>query len=153
MKWVIADHMRAEIHAFTGLNLSGNRSVAQIHPVGGRQGKDIDGERIRSAAVAGLPGTRVIFSTTVQDEGWEERPWRAVIVGPGWGFAAKGGLRAVRIPNLDFLDDPSAKRCDPDFEMGFDIARTLDDGKGWTFGNPGTLQKQIRCIRVDRIDL
>ena len=65
MKWIIAPQTRVEIHAFTGLNLSGNRSVAQIYPAGGRQGKDIDGARLRSVAVAGLPGTRVVFSSTV----------------------------------------------------------------------------------------
>lgn len=153
MKWIIAPQTRVEIHAFTGLNLSGNRSVAQIYPAGGRQGKDIDGARLRSVAVAGLPGTRVVFSSTVAEEGWEERPWRAIVVGPDWGFQAKGGLRAVRVPHIDQLSDAHAKRFDPDFEVSYDWADTLDDGKGWTYGRAGTLEMNVRCIRIDRIEL
>ena len=153
MKWEIADHLRVEIHAFTGLNLSGNRSVAQIYPAGGRQGDEIEGERIRSVAIAGLPGTRVVFCTTIDDEHWTERPWRAVVVGPDWGFGTKGGLRGVRIPDLDLLAEPTARRGDPDFEMGFDLADSLEDGRGWSYGNPGKLQMNIRCIRIDRVEL
>lgn len=153
MKWVIAPNSRVEIHAFAGLNHSGNRDAASVHPVGGRQGQDIDGSRIRSVAVAGLPGTRVVFCTSVSDTDWMDRPWRAVVVGPDWGFKARGGLCGVRIPNLDCQDDPTAKRWDPDFEVSYDIADSLDAGEGWTYGNPGTLQRKIVCIRIDRIAL
>ena len=150
MKWVIAPHSRAEIHSFTGLNLSGLRTVAEIFPAGGLQGQEIDGSTMRSAVVGGLPGTRVVFCTTISDD-WLERPWRAFVIEDKRGFRAKGGMTGVRVPDIDMVNGPTDRRTDPDFEQSFDFAETLEAGKGWTFGNPGKIQGNVRCIRIDRV--
>ena len=34
---------------------------------------------------------------------------------------------------------------------GFPIAKTLDDGSGWTFGRAGALRNRVHAIRVDKL--
>lgn len=147
MDWDIAENMRVDIVAYEKHNLSGQHHAVQIFP-SGRQGDLPD--RLGSVLVAGPLGVRVIFKTSAVGD-WQRAPWRCVQLVKGHCFKAKNGFAAVRVPDLDFLDKPTAQRTDPDFEESFPIVASLDQGSGWTFGRPGVLKDHIVQIRVERI--
>ncbi len=155
MIWKIAPRMRCDIQAFSGLNFSGRRSLVEIHPVGGRQGAEIEPGDLGSVGIVADPGTRVLLRTSELDDGWEERPWRCILVDEKHCYRLKDGRTAVRVPDLDWLDEPDARRCDPDFQASFLPVDTLEEGMAsgeWTFGRPGTLRGRVRVIVVDRVD-
>jgi hypothetical protein len=66
-------------------------------------------------------------------------------------FGLKDGRRAFRLPNLENLDEPAARRSDPDFECSYNYAETLADGEDWSYGLPGTLNGRVKMIRIDRV--
>ena len=151
MEWDIPPKTRCDIIAFTGVNFSGHRYEVNIHPVGGLQGDDLDGEHVQSIAIVGRPATRVILKTTVAEKDWEERPWRCITVTAEAAYKTKEGKLAVRVPDLDWLDAPNAPRSDPDFQGSFDQVASLAKGTGWTFGRSGPpwLKDNIRAIKVE----
>jgi hypothetical protein len=150
MEWVIAEHSRCDIHFYSGINFSGEHRVVHIHPAGGRQGQKIDDFPFQSVAIAAPMGTRIVFATSVQDD-WEQRPWRAVELRKGEGFKDQNGLPAVRVPDLNWLDKPVARRTDPDFQEGFRGAQAQSERPAWSYGRgPGELSGAVACIRVDR---
>lgn len=150
MDWFIAPHTRADLHVFTGINFSGERRVTSIHPAGGRQGATLNNFKIRSLALVGPPGTRIYLCTSVLEEGWEDRPWRAMTVDKKVAYRTKDGKWAVRIPDLDWLDKANAHRTDPDFQQSFPQVGSPDDGSGWTFGRSGAMpiKDNVAAIRV-----
>lgn len=151
MEWVIAEHTRCDLHFFSGINFSGEHRVVHIHPAGGRQGQKIDDFPFQSVAVAGPLHTRVIFQTSVSED-WEKRPWRAVELRPKEGFKDQNGLAAVRIPDLNWLDKPAARRADPDFQEGFRQAETAGERPAWTYGRgPGDISGGVVCVRIERL--
>jgi len=154
MDWNIAPHSRVDLHVFSGINFSGERRVASIHPAGGLQKSKLNNFKFRSIAIVGRPGTRVIMCTSVLDIGWEARPWRAMIIKKSDGYRMKDGKLAIRIPDLDWLDAGNAHRTDPDFQQTFPQVGSPDDGTGWTYGRSGnlSLNDNIQQIRVDRPD-
>ena len=152
MDWIIAPKVRCDIRAWSGTNFSGYHKLARIFAAGGRQGEEVDGLALSSCWVVAPFGTRVVFSAApAEDEGWLTSPWRAVVIAKGSCFMTNTGLPAVRIPDLDWLDKPNAQRTDPDFQEGFPIAKTLDDGSGWTFGRAGALRNRVHAIRIDKL--
>ncbi len=150
MEWTIAPHTRADIHAFSGINFSGERRAASIHPAGGLQGDKFKDFAFRSVAIVAPPGTFVVLATSVLPEGWDERPWRALQVLRSDAYRTKDGKLAVRIPDLDWYDKGTAHRTDPDFQQTFPQVLTFAEGTGWTFGRSGTmpLKDNIKAIHI-----
>jgi hypothetical protein len=150
MRWEVAPKLRFDLIAFAGLNLSGERRVVEFHAMGGRQG-DLQPEDMKSVAIVGPMGLRVVFKTSDDPEEWQRHSWRCVRLLAGHTFTTKEGRPGVRIPDLDLLNAPDARRTDPDFEELFEEAAGLEGAKGWTFGHAGRvpLKANIRAIQVD----
>jgi len=153
MEWHFEPHTRADIYVWSGINFSGERRMASVHPAGGRQGNSLKDFAFRSIAIAAPLGTTVVLCTSVLDIGWETRPWRAMRIIKGHGYRTKDGKRAVRIPDLDWGDAANAHRTDPDFQQSFPQVADIDKAEGWTFGRSGAMSlndniKQIRIFRV-----
>lgn len=151
MDWHVGPRIRCDIIVFSGINMSGERRVVEIHPVGGRQG-DIKTEDIKSLAIVAPIGTRVIFATDPTEQ-WEEGSWRAVQIKAGNCFKTKDGLTAIRIPDVDWLDANDARRTDPEFQASFEQVSRVADGTEWTFGRSGArpIKANIKTIRVEKI--
>ncbi len=149
VRWVLAPQIRCDVVAFSGLNLSGERRVVEIHAVGGRQG-DLSTADIRSLVFVAPVGFRLVLATSEDEDTWESKPWRAVHVLAGKHFATKEGRAAVRVPDLERLDAPDARRTDPELEVDYDHIERLADGAGWTYGRNGPLKGQVKMIRIDR---
>ena len=150
MRWEVAPKLRFDLIAFAGLNLSGERRVVEFHALGGRQG-DLRPEDIKSCVIVGPVGLRVVFKTSDDPESWPSHSWRCVRLLAGQTFTTKEGRQGVRVPDLDLLTPPDARRTDPDFEEGFEAASSLEAGAGWTFGHAGRLplKLNVRAIQVD----
>ncbi|MBM4392310.1 MAG: hypothetical protein FJ090_14410 [Deltaproteobacteria bacterium] len=147
MIWDLPPRLRCDIACFTGINLSGERRHVDVQAVNGRQGPDVEPEELRSVVFIADVGTTLVMKTHAGDD-WEKFPWRAVRIMKGKAFTTKQGGLAVRVPDLDFLDKPSAPRTDPDVQEWFPYAETLAAGEGWTFGRPGELKGKIVAISV-----
>lgn len=150
MQWDIAPKQRVDIVAFAGLNLAGERSVVEIHPVGGRQG-DVASDYLKSLVVIGPVGTRVVLMTSADPDNWKNHPWRCVEVKAGKLFTTKEGKTGVRVPDLDWLDAPDARRTDSELESSFEEASDLGGSKEWTYGRPGSIKGRVKAIRVEKI--
>jgi len=153
MEWQIESHTRADIYVWSGINFSGERRMASVHPAGGRQGSSLKDFAFRSIAITGPIGTTIVLCTSVLDIGWESRPWRALRVMKGVGYRTKDGKPAVRIPDLDWYDDANAHRTDPDFQQSFPQVADPEGASGWTFGRTGSmsLNDNIKQVRVFRL--
>jgi hypothetical protein len=57
---------------------------------------------------------------------------------------------AVRIPDLDALNDYDARRVDPDYVVGYPRFDNPDGSDSWSFGGQTreTLKGQVRHIRL-----
>ncbi len=153
VRWKIDDKVRAEVSFFTGLAFSGNRDNVRIFVGGRKQGKEVDGTRVKSCGIIAPIGTRLVLCASDLDEGWEDEPWRAVVLTAGFTFKMKDGRDAVQLPDLDLMDEPGSKRSDPDFTAGFPQAATLEEGVGWTYGN-ASFHRPLKCnLRTVRLDL
>lgn len=152
MEWKIAPRSRVDIAAFEGLNCAGERHVVEIHPVGGRQG-NMPGTT-KSLAIAGPVGTRVVLMTAGPDTPLNQQTWRAVRILPGKHFKNKEGSPAVRVPDLDFMDAPDARRSDPDLQAGYELVTSMEGQKDWTYGgsNGTPLKGNVRYVLVDKPD-
>ena len=149
MRWELAPRLRFDLVAFSGLNLSGERRIVEVHALGGRQG-DLRPEDLKSCAIIGPIGLRVVFATSEDPDTWMQRPWRCVKLRAGSTFQTKEGRPCVRVPDLDWLDAFDARRTDPELQCSFDEATGLDT-PGWTFGVSGNtpIKANVRFIRVD----
>lgn len=150
MHWEIAPKQRMDLVAFAGLNLSGERRVVEVYTVNGRQG-NVEGPDLKSCAIVGPVGTRVVFMTSEDPENWQKHPWRAVHILPGHHFLTKEGRPCVRIPDLDFLDKFDARRTEEELQTWFEFAEDLGKSKEWTYGRPGDLKQQVKAIRIDKL--
>jgi len=149
IRWELAPRQRVDVVAFAGINLSGERRVVEIHAVGGRQG-DLGTEDIRSLVLLAPIGTRIVLCTSEDPERWIESAWRCAKVTKDSAFRTKEGRTAVRIPDLDWYDEPDARRTDPDLQASFEEAVDLSH-PGWTFGRLGNgLKGRIKQIRIDK---
>ena len=149
MHWVIAKNVRCTIQAFSGPNFSGYRSEIEIFP-SGRQG-ELDGS-LASLGLVGSTGVRVTLCESPNEEDWESRPWRSFVLTLEHSFETQEGKRAVRVPDIDAVDDIRARRTDPDFVESAPHADSLDTGRGWTYGRTGSvdLKGNVQMIRVDK---
>jgi len=157
LRWDIATGIRAYIVGFTGINFSGQRIVVDIWPHGGRQsGDELEGDRLKSIGLIAPVGTRMIVMTAATADNWEALPWRCIQIVEGKTFDSVQfpGFVGAQIPDLDFVDAPSALRAAPDFQITYPNVERLEDGIGWTFGRVGAmpLKTNIRSIRVDKIE-
>jgi len=155
LRWDIAPGTRAYIVGFTGINFSGQRIVVDIWPHGGRQaGEELEGARLKSIGLIAPIGTRMIVMTAATTDNWEALPWRCIEIVEGKTFDSVQfpGFVGAQVPDLDFVDSPSALRTDPDFQVTYPHVERLEDGVGWTFGRVGRmpLKTNIRSIRVER---
>lgn len=154
VRWDIGLGVRAELHFFTGLNFSGQRSSCLIFHDGRRQGDDVDGMRVKSCGIIAPYGTRLTLVTAASPETWQELPWRAIVVLDGTSFTSRSGKPAVQVPDLDTMDAPDANRTDLETHVGFPLVERLEQGAGWTFGRtlPNLpLKCNLRAIRLDRV--
>jgi hypothetical protein len=154
VRWRIDEGVRAELAFFTGLAFAGNRDSVRVFVGGRRQGPEIDGSRVKSCGIIAPLGTRLVLSASDLDEGWEEQPWRAVVLAAGSTFKMKDGRDAVQLPDLDLMDEPGSKRSDPDFMSGFPQVATLKEGTGWTYGRADfhhPLKGNVRTVRLDLV--
>jgi hypothetical protein len=151
MKWDVAPKLRLDLVAFAGINLSGERRVVEFHAMGGRQG-DVQTEDLKSCAIIGPVGLRLLFMTSDDPQDWAKSSWRCVKLLAGSTFDTKEGRPCVRVPDLDWLDAFDARRTDPDLQCSFEEAAGVD-APGWTFGHAGRLplKGQIRAIKIDRL--
>ncbi len=154
VRWDIALGARAELHFFTGVNFSGMRSTALIFHDGRRQGDEVDGSRIKSYGIIAQHGTRITLATAAAYEGWEDMPWRSVVVLAGSCFTSQKGNPAVQVPDADVMDKWDATRTLPEGFVGFPEVARLGEGVGWTYGrsHPNLpLKGNVRVIRIDRV--
>lgn len=149
MKWELAPKLRADLVCYAGLNMSGERRVVDIHVVGGRQGPDVPTAELKSLAFIAQPGIRLIVKTHDGDD-WEAYPWRCIRIVKGQCFRTQDGGYAVRVPDLEFLDKPDARRTDSEFQESYPLVERLADGEGWTFGREGALKGKITTICIER---
>lgn len=150
MRWEIAQNMRCDLIAFSGINFSGRRTTMQIYP-SGKKGELDEGD-IGSIVVMAPVGTRVVLCSSISDD-WEAHPWRAIEIHKGVAYQGRSAhVLTVRIPDLENLDKVNVERTDPDFAASPPIANTVEEGKGkgWTYGRPGDLKGRIQMIRVEK---
>lgn len=153
MEWSLAPRLRMDLVCFSGLNLSGERRIVDIHAVGGRQGADVASEDLKSMVVLGAVGTRVVLKASASDD-WEQYPWRAVVVTAKHHYRTKEGEVGVRVPDLEWLDAPDARRTDPDMQESYPHAETLAEGAAsgaWTYGRSGPLKGRVKAIAIDKV--
>lgn len=149
MRWVVAPKMRCDLFFFAGVNLSGELTKVQVFAAGGRQG-DVRGEDIKSMAIHGDHGVRVVLCASEDEETWQDSPWRAIRLKKGSTVPNREGTPAVRVPDIDWLDEPGARRNDPDIQVGYEEVASLGTGTEWTYGRTGPLKGRVRMIRVDK---
>lgn len=150
LRWDIAQNMRCDLIAFTGINFSGRRTTMQIYP-SGKKG-DLESGEIGSMSIIAPIGTRVVLISSASETDWELLPWRAIEIHKGVAYKGRAPLPMVRIPDLENLDKVNVERTDPDFQQSYPIANTLAEGKGlgWTYGRVGPLRGLIHAIRVEK---
>ena len=152
MRWEIAPKVRCDIHTYTGINCAGLRKTTNIHPLGGLQGDKLDDANFQSMIIVAPKGTRITLISTVNEDDWEQRSWRAIEIHKDKAFVTKEGKLAVRIPHLDNLDAPNARRTDPDFQASYTQVTGLEDGNEWTYGRSAATQlcNNVRAIKIDK---
>jgi hypothetical protein len=152
VKWVIGPHVRFDLIAYSGIDITGAQFVSQIFASGHREGT-IDGARMQSLVIGAPVGQRLTLCTSMDDYDWEDSPWRCIRLVEGQTyFTQLDGTPAVRIPDLEWLDAFDAKKSNQDSQVSYPFAKTLADGKGWTFGRVGPLKNRIKMIRLERED-
>lgn len=150
----IAEHMRCDILAWSGIDFGGKRSVVRVFPTGNVKGT-LDSEEVRSMVIRAFHGTRLILSTRSSGP-IEDAPWRCVRVMPGHSIPSEEpqGMPGVRVPHLDRLDLPKAMRTNPDLASSYPLVEHFDDGESWTFGTTGIppLAGHVRRIVIEKDD-
>lgn len=153
MEWYVGPHVRCDMVSYGGINLTGPRYVVRIFPTGSRKGTFRTHE-LKSIVILAPIGTRVILATHATQEGWEDMPWRCIRQLEGFRFKNDEGQMGVRIPDLDWMDLPTAKKVNPDRQEGFPLVKRLADGAnlGFTFGRSGPtlLKDNVRAIWVEK---
>lgn len=151
MEWYVGPHVKCDMVSYGGVNLTGPRYVVRIFPTGSRKGTFRTHE-LKSCVILAPVGTRVILATAIGQDGWEDQPWRCVRMLAGQMFKNDEGQMGVRVPDLDWMDPPAAKKVNPDRQEGFPQVKRLADGTGFTFGRSGAvpLKDHIRAIWVEK---
>jgi hypothetical protein len=153
VQWDIAKGVRCDIAAFSGMNLSGKRTLVQIFAYGGLQGGGLNASNLASAAIVAPIGTRVIFSTSRDGSDYAGHAWRCVDLIEGSTYETSEGRTAVRIPDLDVLTAYDARRVDPDFLVGYSRVDSPEDSTQWSVGGHtrAPLKGAVRHIRIEKL--
>jgi hypothetical protein len=147
MLWQIEKGVRCDMVCYAAVNLSGKRTQVRVFPKGNHTG-DIPAGQLRSLVIRAPYGTRVILVSHPGPK-WETAPWRCIRLLEDHALRSEGsGMPGVRIPHVELLDKPGAKKTDDFMETSYPIADRLSLGTTWTFGCPGALH--IKMIRVER---
>ena len=149
MKWEIAPKQRVDLVCYGGLNMSGERRVVDVHVVNGRQGPDIPTAELKSLSFIAPVGTRLILKTS-ESEDWEAHPWRCIRIVKGSFTRTSNGDPIVRVPDLDYLDKPDARRTDSECQESFPLVQRLSEGTGWTFGREGEIKGRVKVICIEK---
>jgi hypothetical protein len=150
VEWYIGPRTRCDLVGYGGVNLTGPRAVVRIFPTGARKGT-FETHKLKSIVVLAPVGTRVILATSPRPEGWEERPWRCIRMVAGSMFTNPEGQSGVRVPDLDWLDPPEAKKTSTGMQTGFPLVTRLADGTGYSFGKGGgNIKDAVVAIWVER---
>jgi len=153
IRWEIGPMVRCDVITYSGPNFSGKKARMRIFPTGSRQGA-LDGSSLASFIFRGPPGTRIVFVSHAGEE-WESHPWRAVELSKESSIqsAKSKRLRGVRVPDIDYLDHFDAKTTNPAGSASYPLARSLDSGSGWTYGQQedGGLRNKVAVIRVEKM--
>jgi len=149
IEWRIDPGLRCDIVMYAAPNMAGKRTVMQCFPAGNRKGGRLEPSELKSMVIRAPLGTRVTLKCTTS-ELWTELPWRTVRLLAGHNVPARksGGMPGVRIPDLDQLDEPSARRTSRDLVSSY--PRATADSDGWTFGNPGALKGRVKVVEIVR---
>jgi hypothetical protein len=149
MRWIVDPGVRCDLVFYAATNLTGKRATMRIFPAGNKQGTDIGPEDLRSMVIRAPLGTRVVLARSA-GEAWEDLAWRCIELTRGHVVppASATGLPGVRIPDIDLLDEPTAKHVSRDFQASYPLAERLDAGKGWSYGRPGDLKGRVNVIRI-----
>lgn len=150
IKWEIAPRVRADLLAYAGLHCGGQMTLIRVMPDQRNQG-DLDGAEFKSLMLVGPIGTRMTLATSGAPN-WQDYPWRSIVITEGNCFIARNGKHAVKVLDLDFLDDINASRAS-DNQAPFPAVETREEGKTWTYGRRGELKNKVRVIMVDKVDL
>jgi len=153
IRWEVGEMVRCDIVAYGGRNLSGKKTRMRLFPTGSQQGQILT-QDMRSLFIRAPAGIRVTFIAS-PGEGWENRPWRSVVISKESSFqsAKSKRLRAVYVPDLDCLDEWSAKVTRAEGTSGYAHASSPENGLGWTFGlhQDDGLKGKVELIRVERM--
>ena len=153
IRWDIGPMVRCDIISYSGINYSGKRGQMRIFPTGSQQGA-IDGEKLGSVLLRAPVGLRMTFIASAADD-WEGEAWRSVEFSKQNSIQSSIAkrLRAIRIPDLDYLDHFDAKTTNPTGSTGYPHAPGLNEGEGWTYGRQidGGLKGKIQVIRIERM--
>ena len=149
MIWHIGPRVRCDMVSYGGINLTGPRLVVRIHPTGARKGT-FQTDKLRSIVVLAPVGTRVILATSAEPEGWQDEPWRCIRMVAGSMFTNEQGQSGVRVPDLEWMDPPEAKRTSEGLQMGFPQVASVAEGTGYTFGHGSGIGGNVRAIWVER---
>ena len=152
----LGTHPRCDIVAYKAINMAGKKTVLRIFPTGSIQGK-LYTEDIKSMIIRAPYNMRLILCTVNQDN-WEEFPYRCItmkegiVIPPTKGEATS--LPGVRIPDLDFLENPDAKRMSETFHRSYPIVDNFAEGTDWSFGTVGStkIKENIKMIIVERVE-
>jgi hypothetical protein len=148
----LGKHVRCDILTWSGTGFGGRQGRVRIFPGGNVQGV-VEPENLRSMVIRAFHGTRVILAARAEGD-FREGPWRCVRLLPGHTVAAEraGGMPGVRLPDIDRLDAPAARRTATDLEQSYPLVARLRDGVGWTFGQVGSgpLKGAVRRIIVEK---
>lgn len=148
MNWEIESGLRVDLVCYAGRNLSGKRSVVQVFPGGNRKGNVATAD-LSSMVIRARHGTRIVL-ITAQGSSWTDLPWRAIRMVEGHTVPSERrlGMPGVRIPDLELLDEPAAKRTNRELEATYPAAEGIG-GESWTYGRIGELKGKVVTIRVE----
>ena len=150
----IGKHVRCDIITYSGADFGGKRGVVRVFPTGSVQGR-LDSDHVASMIIRAHLGTRVILCSRTGDD-WEQSPWRCIRMLEGHCLPGESAtdLPGVRIPNVDFLDPPKARRSNPELQSSYPLVERFEEGEGWTFGTVGipSLVGHVRRIILEKDD-
>ncbi len=150
MQWHIEKGIRCDLLAYAAINLAGKKTAIRIFPGANVRGNVATAD-LKSMVIRASCGIRLVLISEPGPD-WQSHPWRCVRVLEHRSVpsAHKNGLPGVRIPDLDLLDEPDAKRTETDRHVSYSNVASFEDGTEWTFGRVGELKGKVAMIRVER---
>ncbi|MEC7983920.1 MAG: hypothetical protein VX278_02075, partial [Myxococcota bacterium] len=155
IQFQVEEYTRCDLVGYSGINMSGKKVAVRIFP-----GRSIRGtfrsNELRSLVIRASFGTQVVLATRPGSD-WEDGSWRCINLIQGFHVpsAKARGFPGVRIPDLDLLNAPDAKRIQSDFQSSFPMVSSVAAGEGWTYGHIDTdkLKGNITRIIIRKVGL